>query len=89
MISRFAGGGVVIEIATPPTITICVAVTEGSTVAAAEIVAVPGLDGAVQTVVAPLAVCVGLNAPQGDGVHVQSTPLFWTSFVTVAARFVV
>jgi hypothetical protein len=37
-------------------------------------------------VLAPLAVCAGLNAPQDvDGVQLQSTPPFELSFVTVAA----
>jgi hypothetical protein len=40
---------------------------------------------AVKVVVAPLAVCVGLKAPQLDPpqVTVQSAPLFWASLATV------
>ena len=84
MIPGLAGGGVVIAIVTELTVVIALAVTEGSLVAAAVIVTVAGLAGAVQTVVTPLAVCDGLNEPQGDGVHVQSTPLLRVSFDTVA-----
>jgi len=72
-------------IVTEVTVDIAVAVMEGSAVAVAVMVTAPGVDCAVQTVTAPLAVCVGLNEPQGEGVQVQSTPLFCTSFVTVAA----
>ena len=32
----------------------------------------------------PLGVAAGLNKPQGDGEHVQVTPAFCGSFVTVA-----
>ncbi len=86
MISRLEGGAVVIVIPTGPTVTVPdVAVTEGSLVAAAVSVTGPGVDGAVQTVAAPLAVCAGLNEPQGDGEQVQSTPAFRKSLVTVAA----
>jgi len=70
---------------TGATVTADVAVMDGSLVAAALTVTGPGVAGAVQTVVAPLAVCAGLNVPQGDGVQVQSTPRFWKSFPTVAA----
>ena len=85
MISMLAGGAVVIEMVTRSTVTIAVVVTVGALVEAAWIVIVPALDGAVQTVVPPLVVCAGTNAPQGAGVHVQSTPPFRLSFITVAA----
>ena len=74
-----------IEMLTGATVTDEVAIMEPSLVAVALTVADPGVAGAVQTVVAPLAVCAGLNVPQGEGVHVQSTPRFRKSFVTVAA----
>jgi hypothetical protein len=42
--------------------------------------------GAVYVVLAPLAVCAGLNEPHDpDGVQLQSTPAFELSFATVAA----
>ena len=52
----------------------------------AVIVRGPPVAGAVNVVVAPLAVCVALKAPQFPaGVQDQSTPPFALSFVTVAA----
>jgi len=84
-----AGGAAVIAIVTGLTITMAIAVTAGLAVEAALIATLPGVDGPVQTVVAPLAVCAGLNEPQGDGEQVQSTPSFWPSFVTVAAMVAV
>ena len=42
--------------------------------------------GAVYVVLAPLAVCAGLNEPHDpEGVQLQSTPAFELSFATVAA----
>ncbi len=85
MISRFAGEDVVNAIETEVTVTVADAVMTDSLVAAALSVTEPVVDGAVQTVVAPLAVCAGLNEPHGDGEQVQSTPSFKVSPVTVAA----
>jgi hypothetical protein len=52
----------------------------------AVIVTEPPAAGAVNVVVAPLAVCVALKDPQFPaGVQDQSTPPFALSFVTVAA----
>jgi len=46
----------------------------------------PAVADAVNTVALPLAVCVGLNAPQvAAGVQVQSTPAAAVSLLTVAA----
>ena len=84
-----AGGGVVNAIVIALTITAAVAVTVFTLVEVAVIVTAPGVAGAVHTLITPLAVCAGLNEPQGDGAQVQSTPSAWLSFVTVAAMLAV
>lgn len=70
-------------------VTVAVAVLVGSAVEVAVMVtALPGGTeaGAVKEVVAPLAVCVGLNEPQLEPlqVTVQSTPAFAASLATAA-----
>jgi hypothetical protein len=70
-------------------VTTAVTVFVGSAVAAAVMLTVPPVGtvrGAVNVVVAPLAVCVGLKEPQLPPLHdtVQSTPRFCESLATVA-----
>ena len=70
-------------------VTIALTLLVGSAVEVAVMVTVlpAGTEaGAVNAVVAPLAVCAGLNVPQLDPLQltVQSTPLFCESLATVA-----
>jgi hypothetical protein len=65
--------------------TLAVTVAVELLVAVALITAATAAAGAVYVVLAPLAVCAGLKVPHVPvGVHVQSTPAFAVSFVTVA-----
>ena len=62
-----------------------VTLAERLLVAVAMITTFPAVPGAVYVVLAPLAVCAGLNEPQApDGVQLQSTPALELSFATVA-----
>src|SRR5580692_585139 len=87
--SRLFGGGLAV------TVSVSVAVLDGSVVDAAVIVTVPPVgiaEGEVNEVAAPLAVCAGVKVPQPPGVlqvTVQSTPAFAGSLVTAAIKLAV
>jgi hypothetical protein len=69
----------------PVTVTVATAVAVRVWVEVAVIVTLVAAPGAVNVVMAPLAVCAGLNVPHdAAGAQVQSTPAFVESLFTVA-----